>query len=209
MNAWMRNRKRAYSHWMHDCERGARNECVNAKKKKGIFAMNAWLRRDACNECMIAKFAQICPSFAQVLPKFAPFCPFMPIHAHPCPSMPIHAHSWPKTHINRGKWAFPLSCTSPYPSSILLSHTTSMATRNTGLVTSVGNDIEVTFFPPYSCVCKAKLSTKRNLQRHIHGSNDRNPCAEIERILRHELQTANVFESRHFCARVLLASTMV
>ncbi|KAG9061308.1 hypothetical protein KI688_007286 [Linnemannia hyalina] len=63
------------------------------------------------------------------------------------------------------------------------------------LIITVGGNIEVIFTPPYYCVCEAKHSTKRNLQRHIQGCKDRHPCESIEGILKLKLQKTY---SRHF-----------
>jgi len=84
-----------------------------------------------------------------------------------------------------------------------------MSTSKTKLVITVGGNIEVIFTPPYHCVCEAKQSTKRNLQRHIQGCKDRHPCESIESILRLKLQTTSTFKNKHFSARMLLDSITV
>lgn len=56
-----------------------------------------------------------------------------PVSPYVCPSLPTHAHLCPNTHVSRGKRSFSLTQNSPNsPSSYYIS---TMATRNTGLVT--------------------------------------------------------------------------
>jgi hypothetical protein len=84
-----------------------------------------------------------------------------------------------------------------------------MSTSKAKLIVTVGGNIEVIFTPPYYCVCEVKHLTKRNLQRHIQGCENRHPCESIEAILKLKLQKTSTFENSHFSARVMSDSITV
>ncbi|KAK5810136.1 hypothetical protein F5H01DRAFT_368915 [Linnemannia elongata] len=81
--------------------------------------------------------------------------------------------------------------------------------NNIGFVAIIGSDIEATFCSPYCCVFGVTFSSKRNLGRHILRDDDagRHPCPTIESILRQELETASIFRTDHFPARIIPATT--
>ncbi|KAK5809445.1 hypothetical protein F5H01DRAFT_349285 [Linnemannia elongata] len=83
-----------------------------------------------------------------------------------------------------------------------------MSTSKTNLVITIGSNIEAIFTKPYCCVCGVNQSTKRNLRRHIQGTEDRHPCESIESILRFEFQRTSTIKEKHFSARMLSDSIM-